>query len=286
MLELCRKTIELLRRHPALWLPYLFAELTAQLVWWVRGTGERAIFAWFSTTTSTSVLGGAYAGPNPSYEARIHALQAYAPVGLVAIYLCVVAYVLAFVLTGKALEPIREEKPTRWLELLASLRGRWRPLFLFAFLFPISMFLLAAAGAGPIIVLLRGTEHMELLKLFTSVVLTAAFGATVWLLLPRSLRLLRPDARAAVSATLRWQGTAFAVAAMLMELAIGVLLQRAEAGTILDSPAEVVMFTVVNGLASNLPTAFLFVFLALLAETCNGAGRERAEQAQPDTSEA
>jgi hypothetical protein len=286
MLKLCRETFELLRRHPALWLPYVLAELVAQLLWWVRGVGERAIFNWFAVTRTTSVLGGAYVGLNPSYEARIHALQAYAPVGLAAVYLCVASYVLAFVLTGKTLELIREERPLRWFDLLASSGRHWRSIFVFSLIFPLAMALLTGACVGPVILLLRGAEHAEQLKLCTFAAFTCAFSATVWLLLPRAIKVLRPDARAAVSVTLRWQGAAFAVAAMLMELALGVLLQQAEAGIVLDSHAEICTLAVLNGLVSNLPAMFLFVFLALLVEDCSASGLERAEMVRSEESEA
>ncbi|MDR3738786.1 MAG: hypothetical protein P4L40_07160 [Terracidiphilus sp.] len=286
MLELCRKTIDLFRTHPVLWLPYVAADLAAQFVWWVRGLAERAIFELFATARTTSVLGGSYSAPRLDYGARVHALLAYAPIGLVAIYLCIASFVAAFALTGETLDFIREEKQVQLAELLSSLGARRRSILLMALIFPLVLFLLGAAITGPTFAGLRWAEHTELLRPLTSVAVTVAFGATMWLLLPRMLRLVRSDAHTAISSSVRWQGTAFAVVAMALEFALGILLQRVEAGLILDSRAQVAAVTVVNGLVSNMPVTPLFILLALLAGACSSSCERSANQGSAEKSQA
>ena len=104
MQKLCGKVVELLRKHPILWLPYIAADLLAIFLWHLRRLAEKRILHWF--TTGHSALEG------DIRAALAKASIAYAPIGIVAIVAVVSLFVGALVATAVIVDSIeREQRP-------------------------------------------------------------------------------------------------------------------------------------------------------------------------------
>src|SRR6476619_177414 len=132
MLEVWRKTLELLRSHPILWLPYIFAELLATFLWRIRTAVAKEVFEWFTTTRTASVF-GIVRTPNLDYRDRIHAAAVYAPVGFAAAFICVCLLIFALVVTSRLLALILFEQEPDLKAALQSATVRWRAILWFSF---------------------------------------------------------------------------------------------------------------------------------------------------------
>jgi hypothetical protein len=265
MLELWRKTFELLRSHPILWLPYIFAELLATFLWRIRTAVAKEVFEWFTTTRTVSVF-GTIRTPNLDYQDRLHAAAAYGPVGFAAELTCVYLLVFALVVTSGLLELIFSEQEPDLKSALKSATVRWRAILWFSFKALFVALVLMAITMIPLVSLLS-EAHPNLFQspiLLSAVVLILGASAA-WLLIPAAFRLLQNSKREIIDSNVRTKGVVCAIVATSFTIGLGFIAPKLGAVMQLDTPAEFTVVCIMVELLVNSAFAPLLVALSLLA---------------------
>jgi len=211
VLNLWRKTIELLRKHPILWLPYLGAHLLASALMWLRIFVSRRIIGWCPTVHS--VLGAAY--PNCGSETwgfkltLIHLLRAgfeYADHCIFTIELVAIAAITGAILRGQrpSIETVTgsfSRSPGRML--MYSLKIWFLSLLLVALLYAP-----AYVETFSTHIRSRWASHA-----FTTAQSMLSLVCYVWIMVTLAFALLRPANAGAVTASEKWQGRTFCILA-------------------------------------------------------------------------
>lgn len=265
MIALLRKTAGILGKNPMLWLPYVVADLLAVGLWRLRGIAQRSIFQWFMMRHS--VLGGNVVVPDTDHSALAKASITYAPVGLSTIFAVACLFVAALLMTAGVVDAIGREHKLDVSELWAGIVPRWRRGLMFSAAFLCAFGFFAAVVIGPTFYALLLLHRQELYtsSLLISGTMAVIAGCTAWLVMPMAIRLLRAARTVPVSVTVRNHGAVVAVLAGEAGIALGIILQKAEAQMTFDSRWELTALSVFNSIVANAPFAFLFVALALLA---------------------
>ena len=258
MQKLCGKVVELLRKHPILWLPYIAADLLAIFLWHLRRLAEKRILHWF--TTGHSALEG------DIRAALAKASIAYAPIGIVAIVAVVSLFVGALVATAVIVDSIEREQRPDGRMILAILVARWRRILLFALRFLITVGVLVGGIVGLSYYFLSLAHRQELITSFWFLAggMLIGVGCTGWLVVPAAIRLVG-GATALVSVQTRNQGTILAVLAAEAGAALGFFVPKLEASMLLNWRWENNVLSVFNSIIANAPDELLFIALALLA---------------------
>lgn len=270
MIQLLRKSIDLLRWNPILWMPYLVAQLLAIGLWKIWGILRTDIFQWF--TTSHSVLGGTV--PDMDHSALASASLVAIPIGLATVFAIVCFFVCALMTTAGIVEAISQEQKVDVRQILVGLVPRWRRGLLFSVVvLLVSGACLAVVVASDFFILyfLHGPDYLQYrpdlsaASISTFGFTTLWMGCTGWLLMPMAIRLLRLDRTVQVSSRTRNLGTAVVVLVAVAGVALGLILHRAERPIFLDTQWEFTALGIFNSIVANAPDALLFVALALLA---------------------
>ena len=253
--------------HPILWLPYLAANLLAICLWQLRGLAEKAIFHWFTTGHSHSVLGGDIAFLRVDSATLARASIAYAPIGIATIIAVVCLFVAALLATADIVDSIEREQRPDAKEILSKLAAHWRRILLFALRFLITVGVFFAGTMLLSYYLLSLAHRQEFLTSFWLLagVILIGVGCTAWLLMPAAIRLLGGGATVLVSTQIRIRGTILAILATEAGAAIGFFVPKLEASMLLNSQWEITALSAFNSVIANAPDALLFIALALLA---------------------
>lgn len=234
---------------------------------------ERAIFRWFSA--SHSVIGGSISVPL-NRAAIAKASMVYLPVGFCTIVLVVLLFVAALAVTSELVKAIdRGERP----DLRAAASDlRWKTVL------ALSIKFLAACVIAAILAFLVATfpsprTHYSRLTSSSTIGEVLAVVSTslaVWWVAPATMRFLRSQRKFRPSRKYRLQAGLFSASATSVGIALGVLLQKAEASLIVESHWQFEALAVFNSFVANVPALFLFVALALLAASDEQGGTERS----------
>jgi hypothetical protein len=281
MKDLWRKTWELLRDFPILWLPCVFADLLAVWLWRLRGMAEKAIFHWF--LTSHSVLGGETVTPIPDRAMLAKASMAYAPVGFATIFAVVCLFVAALMVIARMVEAISSGQSPNFRASLTKVIRRWRRILLISVKFLVACGVFSVAAAFLAYSLLGALHHREVVTsaIFLNLGTLLLACCLALLLTPSAIRLLQADKRAQVPSESGRRAMVFAAVATEAGILLGMLAQKLEAGMVLDYKWEVTTLSALNSILANAPNSLLFVALALLAL---GNDNNAAVKTDPDSS--
>jgi hypothetical protein len=277
MKEVLRKSLELFRKHPVLWVPYLAAELLAIWQWHQRGELEKAIFRWFST--SHSALGGEIVAGISNRANLARASMAYAPIGFMTMYSVICLFTVAMVTTAEMVNAVRRgERAT----LGASFKGvaaRWPGILKFSFKFLLAFLVLMGTSICLLLLWAKTTQAGEIPTALwvTSLEGTLLSGCLAWLLTPAAIQLLRVPNQEPTSIEVTWRGATLAVLATAATSVLAILAQQVQKGMLIDTVAEREMVSLLIKVAVNLPDALLFISLALLAREGMSMAQIRVE---------
>lgn len=266
MLNLWRKTIELLRKYPILWVPYLCADVATSCLTWLRRLASKAIFHWVATKHLHSVLGGDVVTTNFDYDTMKKALRLSAPLEWVTQYVNACLYVAALILVAVLVAMVlRGEKP----DLAAAaptLRTYSRRILLFALIFCALTLVLTALAILPSNYLL--SVKLQQSRVFLALLIGEELLTTIcsaWIMTPIAIALIRPRDAVAVSVERRSLGRRFAVLVGATVIGLsqlsGLLMTRL--GPISNLGQAVLR--PLDSLVVNAPCILLFIALALIA---------------------
>lgn len=264
MRALVRKSAELLRKHPILWLPYICANLCASGLSRLRSMGMKEIFYWLAVKrwhpapagTSTSSI----------FDAAVRNVERLNSVlvwGLTYVEFSIdsTAMVLTALLVGLAL---CNERPALWAAL-KGLRGYPARILLYALKF---WFLYLALD---VVLLEAGSLFRPLAYLndpggspLTTGVDSAAAIFFAWLMAPIAIRLLRRAGAPAPSKAQKRLGRYCFMLTVAVSLILGRVLDPIFLKYIAGSIAPAVSLALASLLA-QFPFVLLYIALALLA---------------------
>lgn len=269
MRKLFGRVVELLRKNPILWLPYIAAELLASGLWELRGLVQSGIMHWF--TTGHFVMDGRIALTRNNLDAQSNATIACIPIGIAAVVLVVTLFVAALVATSAIVDSIEREQRFDARDMMAGLGGHYRRILLLGLRF-LAIFVVFAAGTiGLLYYLLLRAHRQYLYHLpfwLLAGMLLVAVGCTAWLVMPPAIRLLRGGAAVQVSVRTRNLGTILAILAAEAGAVIGFFVQKLEAPIVLNSQLEITALAAFNSVITHAPYALFFIALALLTNEC------------------
>ena len=265
MIQLLRKSIELLRENPILWLPFLIADLLTIGLWRLWGIVRRVIFHWF--TTRHSVLGGEVPVPSTDHSALTNASLANLPIGLAAVIAVVCLFVAALSVTATMVDVIGREQNLNAKEVLAGVIARWRKILLLGVTFLVLIAAFAAAVLAPVFFVLYRVHRPDLLTspLLAPVAMFVVVGCSVWLIMPATIRLICADREVLDPSRTRVRGAIMAIIASEAGALLGLILSKAETAMRLETQLGWSVLSAFNSVVANAPDVLLFITLALLA---------------------
>jgi hypothetical protein len=279
MKDLWRKTWELLRDNPILWIPCPCANLLAICLWRLRGMAEKAIFRRF--LTGHSVLGGdTWLRPDRAMLAK--ASMVYAPVGFATIFAVVFVFVAALVVTAKMVKAIGSGQGPMLRVLWAEAVPCWRRILLFSVKFLVACGVFLAVAFFLATSLFGSALNRDLANSAIFIQLGALTLACclVLLLAPAAIRLLQVKPKGNIPWSTCGQAVVFAAVASEAGILLGMFAQKLESGIVFDYKWELAMLSALNSLVANAPYALLFIALALLALENDG---NAADETDPDS---
>lgn len=267
MLKLWRKTIELIRTDPILWVPYLCADLVTSCLTWLRRISSNAIFHWVTTKHLHSVLGGDAVTTDFDHAAMKKAILLSGPLEWATRYANACLYVAALILTASLVAMIlRGEKPDLAVALPA-LRNNPSRIFRFTLIFCALILVLTALIAFPSSYLLNARYHASQLLYSVTIICgeLLILICSAWVMAPLAVALIRPADAIAVSAELKKLARTFAMIAgtctiVLEQLSILLIIRHVRL-----SHLGFAVFDPLNSLIVNSPFVLLFIALALIA---------------------
>jgi hypothetical protein len=277
MKELCRKTLELFRTNPILWIPYVCAELSTYVLSWFDKAASKRIMNWAMTQTQHSVLGGETQTFDTAGFAKGALLSTPIKVGTpIANFLL---YMMAFVVTASLVSAILADRRPNLSAAVSSLRAYPRNFLLFFLKFC----LVEVVVSVPYVAawLLVTYTHLGVL-ISPSFLGTAAdtyvwpplIGVCVtWFFAPMAITLLRPSGEPALAEGQMRLGRYAAMIGVGATFVIQYLVRMSEKRVTLDSNIEWTVLHAFNSLLINFPFILIFIALALVA----------AEEAQEET---
>jgi hypothetical protein len=267
VLNLWRKIIELFRKYPILWVPYICADLAASGLTSLRHLAGNAIFHWVATRHLHSVLGGDLVTTNPDSAVFKKAMLLAAPLGWATDYVNACLYIAALVLTAALVVTIlRSEKPSA-AAALPTLRTYLKRILIYALIFCALTLALTDLILLPTSYLLSGRLERSQILLNGTMLGEQLLSliCTAWIMAPLAIALVRPADAAAVSAERKKLGR---IAAMLAG-AVTIVLEELSALLIIRhvrfSHFGLAVFNPVNSLVVNSPLILLFIALAVIA---------------------
>jgi len=264
---LWRKTVNMLREHPALCLPLVCASLLDFYQEWLQKVLAREAVNWFMA--AHSVLGFSFPPSERSFELVKRALLFALPLSLGLRLLVFCAYVIGFLLTARMVRAVLLEERPNWTCEAILVRSRlWQVL-----LFSTKLFVMLILG----ITLASGLLNLEKLAFLRSdfpfPVLVEGmtllmFVCVAWILTPASLRLIADRQVQIVQSERKMQAR---IAAILVGVVIIVLLHFIREATPsirfrFESDAWLRSFVIWPGITilGDLPQVLLWVFMGLL----------------------
>ncbi len=140
MLEPLRKTVNLVREHPSLWLPLVCVSLADFYLEWLQKIFVRKVNNWF--LTAHSALGFTFQAPHgssPSYLMRAGLLTLPTSLGIRVLIFSV--YIVGFFLTARMVRALIQEQRPDWASDAILCKARlWQILFFSLKLFVIFVF--------------------------------------------------------------------------------------------------------------------------------------------------
>lgn len=195
---LCAKVVELLRKNPILWVPYVAAGLLASCLWELRGLVQSGIMHWF--TTGHFVMDGKIALTRNNLDAESNGTIACIPIGIAAVVLVVGLFVAALLATSTIVDSIERKQPPGAKDILAGVWAHWRRILLFGLRF-LATFVFFAAGITALMYYLLFRTHRQYVYhlpfWLIAGMLLVTVGCTAWLVMPPG----DPSAK-------RWRGCA------------------------------------------------------------------------------
>lgn len=264
MRELWRKTFELFRGNPILWLPYICTELTAFCLTKLRSLAFKGIHQWL--LTRHSVLGGDIVSPNIDQSTIRKAVMLGAPLEWGVDFANVCLFTVALLFTSSlVLMLLREQRPDPAIAL-ASLRAYPKRVLLFSLKFCLLVVLLTPLVLIPASYLPSTFEklsHATSYLIYSGALLLMACVA--WIMSPIAIRLLREKDSPAVSAEHKRWGRHSAILMVAAIMVLQYLVQRAEDIVRFKHGIQVTAATALATLIINFPVVLLFIALALIA---------------------
>ncbi len=270
MQKLWRKTLELLRKYPILWVPYVCADLLTSCIAGLRHLGTKAVFRWIITKHLHSVLGGDATTTNLDHAAIVKTELLSAPLQWLTTYVNACIYVVALVLTTALVAIIlRGEKPDL-AAALPALRTYPRRILLFALiLLALTMVLTAFIGL-PLSYVLNVKYLKSQILISVAIVGIELLGmlCSAWIMAPIAVALIRPKDTIAVSAEPKRLARDFAIlsgaATIALSQLLSLLIVKLVAASHLVAHVLPVIWSL-NSLIVNSPFILLFIALALIA---------------------
>jgi hypothetical protein len=270
MKEIWRKTFELFRWHPILWLPYVFAQLLAGYQWRMRTLVAERIYDWLLANRSVfgyySAFGFFVESPNSENSSLNLALIVNVPVGFTTQLLYLSLFVTAFVVTSTMVEVIRSGKEPDLMASVSMSVRRWRSILRFTL--KVYMFGVIASVATVIFALVPVTsdsgdfpfsEYQLLLYQIAAVAIAA------WFLIPGALGLLQSSELRPIDTNTRRQGVLLAILAVASTFAVGLIVNRILGSTEFDTQRDLFLVVAASEVLMNSAIAPLFIALSLLA---------------------
>jgi len=280
MYGLWKRTFELFRGHFVLWCP----ETIAAVAMLVLDRLARELFPWLTGffRTQRSVLGGT--APTGDFGLASHrAMMVVNSVALAKNFVEICLFVVALVTTEELVSMLLQQRRPEMIAAVRSVLPRYRAVMLFSIKYMVCLgvlgvvlIFLGSSPATPVRV-----HEIALSKPFTYGLGLVAQAFLAWLLIPSTIRLLRPPGSPNASTEERGIGTIFAVVTSAASLAVQYLLGKAEAAFVPDSQWELSAFAIVNTVLINAPMVILFIALSLLAAQELPENESAAPQPEP-----
>jgi hypothetical protein len=269
MLEPLRKTVNLVREHPSLWLPLVCVSLADFYLEWLQKIFVRKVNNWF--LTAHSALGFTFQAPHgssPSYLMRAGLLTLPTSLGIRVLIFSV--YIVGFFLTARMVRALIQEQRPDWASDAILCKARlWRILFFSLKIFVI--FIFAAVLAYPflnlsIFAFLRNNLSFRVLTMGTFFI---ACIFLAWIFIPLSLKIIADWPSGSIPSATKTQGRIAAIIVALISIALNNYSSAITPLIRFKFEADFWLRNLViwPGLtiAVNLPLALLWVFLGVLA---------------------
>jgi hypothetical protein len=268
MKELLRKTTELFRDYPVLWVPYLCGEVGAFALEKLRWLTTQQVALWVATRHS--VLGGESQVYDP---AAMHKAMIFsAPAGIVTRFTGVCLVTFAFVVTAQLTWMILgKQTPSIAQAAIVSLR-QWRRILWFGGKFCICMiagllldFLPALLSLGTFSVWdLRVRLHLSVTDIVWGCELLI-YVVVAWMITPAAVRLLLPPEGFGISPMQRSIARKMAILAVATSTVLGYFYEIFRFKFRPDSAFEAHSAGAIATIVTNAPLLLLFIALAIVA---------------------
>ena len=264
MKELWSRSLELFRRHPILWVPCIVAACLMLAMRRLRRTVISGIFHWFAI--QHSVLGGE-ALTTDLEKVQHRTMMVMVPIGICQHFLEVCFFTVAFAMTAKLSGMVLEEQKPDTISALKAIRSRWGEILLFSLKYMVLLGVIGAVMMLSTSVAMISYRLLEIAasKAFVYPVTLALEAGAGWLLIPPAIRLVQTPGAPPISTETRTLGTILMVLTSAAALALENLVNRVEAGAMLENQLEITAVAVMNTIVVNAPEVFLFIGLSLLA---------------------
>jgi hypothetical protein len=293
MRTLLSKTIDLLHRHPILWLPALLAEFATFLLHWLVNPLQRylsrQLLLWL--TESHSVLGGAaeHVAPSGSTLVKLNLLSF--PIAFGTEFLGILFSAAALVATAALLRSLAESRPATLPAALPQIAASRRRIVHFAltllglnivseciygFATPIFMPLVSTLQSGiehTFLLSIASSMELEKLNLIGNLVshlwVLPVVLCIAWLIAPLQARLTQPSGSALTPPQAMQARIATILATLtlsLLSFLISMLLAMLFQSDVLPASLAIhFAIGVVRTLLTSLPLALLYIALTLIA---------------------
>lgn len=261
MRELWLTTWRLAGGHPVLWLPYFCAALISVCVWCVRGMAKQAILHHFMALRS--VLGGRV-GTYADLGAFSKASLAYLPIGVAAVMVVVLVFVIAFVVTAKTVDGMLRGDSRGLSWRVSEAFRRWDRILMFG----LKLLVLCIGFILPfafLIVLYAQREYDLYPTALNSILVALISSCVVWVLLPSAVKLVRESDTESISKEPRGFAALVAGAASISGVLLVVFASRLERGISYTAQWQWATVSALNSIFANAPDVVLFIAVGVVA---------------------
>lgn len=267
MQEALRKTVQLLRGYPALFLPFAIASWINFYLEWFQKAATHYILHRF--LVGHSVLGFYVPEPDPTHEYVRRGMMLLLPFGLAMRVLIFSMLLAAFVLTARLVRAACAQQQLGWKSALLDLRARcWRIIGLSALLLVLffgTMILVSWCANLGVVSTLR--EHYSF-RTITLGLTTLDCVFLAWVLMPLALKLIADQWCWKAPAAILRPARIAAVAVVVISMFVTALLTDATPHInflLEDIPLvrDHVVWPLI-GILLNLPLGLLWIFLGVL----------------------
>jgi hypothetical protein len=271
MQEFWRKTVELFREHPILWLPFIIADLTAFFLSWLQKSATSNFVHWFLIRHYHSVLGGSLISPDLDPATMRKAAILCTPLVWGSYFVHICLYTAAFVITAAVISKVQAQHEPCLAEVISLLGLSLRRIFWFA----LKVLALWILGGILLILVPAGFIHFFFEGNFLGPAIFGSVGALLgsicvaWLLTPAGIRLIQAPLSESVSVDNIKRGRIFAILAVAASIIISYFVMKAEASISTSSDFDPTFHHLVISpllsLFAALPYMPLWIVLSLLA---------------------